>query len=216
MWGGHSCPPFLILALTLGRVPHLSRKRSKSPPLSTKRDKGGGTRAPSIVVSSVLPTHIHRSRAAAGDRVLMVRAVLPGHSAVGGDLDELELHLRSDREGCVQEPVGIVGIEHGADGCVEGGAPVSEFNGAAGEKNVIAGTGWSGVIYGESYRGQLRRQHGELDRVGGGSHAVLQLSLVDAIGHAGHGEGRRRVGPRLDGSGCCAKKYRAGRSSESF
>jgi len=163
----------------------------------------------------VLPVHRHVSCAAGRHCVLVIRTIFPSHRAVRGNLDELELHGRTTRQRRVEEPVGIVGIEHGSDGGIERRAPASEFDGAAGNENVVAGVGRRRVVHRESDRNERRGQHGKWNRVGGRAGTVLQLRLINAVADIGHSERDGTISPRLNRGCSRSKQHLAGGRAQS-
>src|SRR5947209_692735 len=115
-----------------------------------------------------LPVHIHKPGSAGGNRESVVVAVFPGYGSIGGDLDEFELDGLPCWNRGIQEPIREIGIEHGADGCIKCGAPISQFNGISGKKDEVANIGLDGVIYCESDWDKFRRQYFELNEIGQG------------------------------------------------
>src|SRR5580700_4938539 len=64
---------------------------------------------------SILPVNVYRPCTAAGNCVGMIRPVFPDHTAISLNVDELELNVLAGWSRNIQEPVGIIGIEHGAN-----------------------------------------------------------------------------------------------------
>ncbi len=96
----------------------------------------------------------------------MIHAVFPRHRTVRRDLNELELNRLSRRHRGIEKPVGIIRIQHGANGRIKCGAPITKLNRAPAQKNVVTHIGWRRAIHGESHGNQFRREHLELNRIG--------------------------------------------------
>ena len=97
----------------------------------------------------------------------MIRAVLPDHIAARLNVDELELNGLAGWQRDIQEPVGIVGVKHGTNCGLKCRAPVTEFDGAAGDKNVIARIRRRGIVHREGHGDELCRKYREGYGIGG-------------------------------------------------
>src|SRR5262249_28292602 len=128
----------------------------------------------------------------------------------------LELQVGAGGHRHVEEPVWIVGGEHGADGGVKGGAPIAEFDGVTGEEDVVPDAGGGGVVDREGDGDEFGLQNSELNGVGERAAAGLELRSVKAIGNGGDGEGDGAVRPGTDGGSSGAEEDAAGGRAEAF
>src|SRR5580700_1026025 len=91
------------------------------------------------VQRSILPVNVYRPSSTARNCIHVIRAVLPDHTAVGLNVDELELNVLARWSRNIQEPVWIIGIEHGTNCSGKCRAPVAQFNCAASQVDIVTG-----------------------------------------------------------------------------
>jgi len=132
---------------------------------------------------SVLPIDVDETIAARRYGISVIRSVFPSDRTVGGNLDEFELDRGSGRNGSIQEPIGIVRIEHWTNGGIEGRTPVPELHARPGQKDIVAGVRWSGVVNGEGDGNKLGGENRKLDGVRRDIAGSIELDIVDAVGN---------------------------------
>src|SRR5579859_1022755 len=95
----------------------------------------------------------------------MIAARLPDDITVRLNINVLVLDIRPRRQRNIEEPVRIVRVEHGSDGCLKRGAPTSEFRDIPGDEDVVSGVGWLCVVDGKCHRNKLSGEDIKVDAV---------------------------------------------------
>src|ERR1700733_8862607 len=81
----------------------------------------------------------YESSATRRDRVGVIVAGFPDDIAVRLNINVLILNRSTSGQRNIEEPVRIVGIEHGSNGGLKRGAPTTEFRDTARDEDVVTG-----------------------------------------------------------------------------